>query len=72
MPVVSTLGGWALLGETISMLTVVGFLVIFAGFAVLGSESVDLRRFVPSTRMQRHSTTEQFLSLEDARGERAD
>lgn len=40
VPVVATLGGWALLGETVSALTVVGFLVVFAGFAVIGSESV--------------------------------
>ena len=43
VPVVSTLGGWALLGERIAPLAVVGFLTIFAGFAVIGSESVDLR-----------------------------
>ena len=42
VPVVATLGGWALLGETISGLAVAGFLVIFAGFVVLGSESLDL------------------------------
>lgn len=41
-PVVATLGGWALLGETISALAVAGFLTIFAGFAVIGSESVDV------------------------------
>ncbi|MDS0259057.1 DMT family transporter [Haloarcula sp. S1CR25-12] len=39
VPVVSTLGGWALLGETVSPLAGVGFLVVFAGFAILGSES---------------------------------
>ncbi|MDG5818433.1 DMT family transporter [Natronococcus sp. A-GB7] len=43
VPVVSTLGGWAILGERIAPLAVVGFLTIFAGFAVLGSESVDVR-----------------------------
>jgi drug/metabolite transporter (DMT)-like permease len=43
VPVVSTLGGWAILGEQIAPLAVVGFLTIFAGFAVLGSESVDVR-----------------------------
>jgi len=41
VPVVATLGGWALLGETISGLAVAGFAVIFAGFVVIGSESVD-------------------------------
>ena len=43
VPVVSTLGGWAILGEQIAPLAVVGFLTIFAGFAILGSESVDVR-----------------------------
>ncbi|GGN90535.1 DMT family transporter [Haloarcula pellucida] len=42
VPVVSTLGGWALLGESISELAVVGFLTIFVGFAVLGSESIAI------------------------------
>ena len=40
VPVVATLGGWVLLGETISALTVAGFLTVFAGFAVIGSESI--------------------------------
>lgn len=40
VPAVATLGGWLLLGETISELTVVGFAVIVAGFAVLGSHSI--------------------------------
>jgi len=43
VPVVSTLGGWALLDEQISGLAIVGFLTIFAGFAVLGTEDVDVR-----------------------------
>ncbi|WP_137283833.1 DMT family transporter [Halorussus salinisoli] len=43
VPVVATLGGWALLGENVSSLAVAGFLTIFAGFAVLGSESIDVR-----------------------------
>ena len=42
VPVVATLGGWALLAEAIAPTAVAGFLTIFAGFAVLGSESVDL------------------------------
>jgi drug/metabolite transporter (DMT)-like permease len=42
VPVVAALGGWTLLGETISTLAVVGFLTIFTGFAVIGSDSVDL------------------------------
>jgi len=40
VPAVATLGGWALLGETISVMTAVGFLTVFAGFALLGSESI--------------------------------
>lgn len=46
VPVVATLGGSVLLGESISSLTVVGFGIIFAGFAVLGGDSVytELRR----------------------------
>ncbi|WP_248895525.1 DMT family transporter [Haloplanus halobius] len=44
VPVVAAVGGWALLGETISTLAVAGFLTIFAGFAVLGSESIDTHR----------------------------
>ncbi|OAQ54657.1 membrane protein [Natrinema mahii] len=55
VPVVSTLGGWALLGETIDVLAIAGFLTIFAGFAVLGSKSVDLRslreRLTPDPRL---------------------
>ena len=41
VPVVATLGGAALLGESVSTLTLVGFATIFAGFAVLGSESIE-------------------------------
>jgi len=40
VPTVATVGGWALLGETVSTLTVVGFVVIVAGFAVIGSRSL--------------------------------
>ncbi|MEF8827227.1 MAG: DMT family transporter [Halapricum sp.] len=40
VPAVATLGGWVLLGEAVSTLTVVGFLTIAAGFAVIGSESI--------------------------------
>ncbi|UPV74204.1 DMT family transporter [Halorussus limi] len=48
VPVVATLGGWALLGEAVSPLAVAGFLTIFAGFAVLGSESVDVGAYLPA------------------------
>ncbi|WP_136601360.1 DMT family transporter [Salinigranum halophilum] len=40
VPIVATLGGSVLLGESISTSTVVGFAIIFAGFAVLASESI--------------------------------
>lgn len=42
VPVVSTLGGWALLNESVSPLAGVGFLTVFAGFAIIGSESVSV------------------------------
>ncbi|WP_338739640.1 DMT family transporter [Haloplanus salilacus] len=42
VPVVAALGGWMLLGETISAVAVAGFVTIFTGFLVLGSESADL------------------------------
>ncbi|WP_306052943.1 DMT family transporter [Natronococcus wangiae] len=48
VPVVSTLGGWALLDERVAPLAIVGFLTIFAGFAILGSESIDVRSRLPS------------------------
>ena len=35
IPIVATLAGWVLLGEGISTTTVLGFLVIFAGFVLL-------------------------------------
>lgn len=42
VPVVASIGGWALLGETISALAVAGFLTILTGFVVLGSDSIDV------------------------------
>ncbi|WP_245835266.1 DMT family transporter [Natronolimnobius baerhuensis] len=48
VPVISTLGGWALLDEQLAPSAVFGFLTIFAGFAILGSESVDLRSRLPA------------------------
>ena len=58
VPVVTTLGGWALLGETVSALAVVGFLTIFAGFAVIGSESVDFRTWLPDAVADRADAEE--------------
>jgi len=48
VPAVATLGGWALLGETVTSLTLLGFLTVFAGFAVIGSESVAVRDLLAS------------------------
>ncbi|WP_097008340.1 DMT family transporter [Natronoarchaeum philippinense] len=62
VPAVSTLGGWALLGESIAPLAILGFLTIFAGFAVLGSEEVD------AAALRRRLATR----LPDAVAERAD
>lgn len=39
-PVVSAIGGWLLLDETLPPIAVAGFAVIFAGFLVLTSESI--------------------------------
>lgn len=49
VPLAATVGGWAILGETVSAFTVLGFLVVFTGFAVIGSENVDVdvRDFLP-------------------------
>jgi drug/metabolite transporter (DMT)-like permease len=65
VPLVATLGGWALLGETISGLAVAGFLVVFAGFAVIGSESFarpGLRETLPGRLLASGS----LRSLDDA------
>lgn len=39
-PVISAVGGWLLLGESMSVLTVAGFAVVFGGFLILGSDSI--------------------------------
>lgn len=65
VPVVATLGGWALLGETVSALAVGGFLVVAAGFAVIGSESFErapLRETLPG----RILASESPLAVDDA------
>jgi drug/metabolite transporter (DMT)-like permease len=38
VPVVATVGGAGLLGESVSSSTLLGFVVIFAGFAVLAGD----------------------------------
>ncbi|WP_415382454.1 DMT family transporter [Halosimplex sp. TS25] len=65
VPVVATLGGWALLGETVSALAVVGFLVIFAGFAIIGSASLDEPWF-RGTLPGRLTASESFFPLDDS------
>ncbi|WP_435335901.1 DMT family transporter [Haloarchaeobius sp. TZWWS8] len=47
-PVVATLGGWALLSESIAPSAMLGFGIIFAGFALIGSESIDAAGVLPS------------------------
>jgi len=39
-PVVATLGGWLLLGESLSAMTVAGFGVIVVGFGIIGSDAL--------------------------------
>lgn len=40
VPVVATLGGWALLGESVSQSTLAGFAVIALGFGIVGHEPI--------------------------------
>jgi len=47
-PVVATLGGWLLLGEPLSAMTVAGFDVIVVGFGIIGAEEL-----VPLARRSR-------------------
>lgn len=42
VPVVSAIGGWALLGETVPPVSLFGFLVIFAGFLLIAGFSPKL------------------------------
>ena len=74
VPLVATLGGWALLGETIAPLTVVGFLTVLAGFAVLGSGSlaVPIRTAVPAAVARRRSGSHPSVGSEGAWGGRSD
>ncbi|SDR02795.1 Permease of the drug/metabolite transporter (DMT) superfamily [Natronobacterium texcoconense] len=70
VPAVSTVGGWALLGESIAPLAILGFLTIFAGFAVLGSESIDVRSLAP-TSVHRSSDGSTAVA-DEPRGYRSD
>ncbi|MBX0323633.1 DMT family transporter [Halomicroarcula sp. F13] len=72
VPVVSTLGGWALLGESISEFTVVGFLTVFAGFVVLGSESLSLPALGTSLPREAAASTDALGVGEDATGFESD
>jgi drug/metabolite transporter (DMT)-like permease len=58
VPVVAALGGWALLGEFVSSLAIGGFVTIFAGFAVIGSESVDVRARLCEIRARASPSTD--------------
>ncbi|WP_122087953.1 DMT family transporter [Halalkalicoccus subterraneus] len=40
VPVVAAVGGWAVLGEPITATTATGFLVVFAGFAIINREQL--------------------------------
>lgn len=55
VPIVSAVGGWALLGETLSTLSVAGFGVIFVGFLLVSGHSVRPSRIV------RRVTPERFV-----------
>ncbi|WP_254761432.1 DMT family transporter [Natrinema marinum] len=72
VPVVSTLGGWALLGETVDALAVAGFLTIFAGFVVLGSASIDFGSLLPSVLTDAPRTDDESTVREEPRGYRSD
>lgn len=72
VPVVSTLGGWALLGENISTFAVAGFLTIFAGFALLASGSMDPESVLPATLGNRGVAEEKPCVREEPTGFRSD
>jgi drug/metabolite transporter (DMT)-like permease len=48
-PAVATLGGWLLLGESLSAMTITGFGVIVVGFGIIGSDAL-----APLARRSRH------------------
>jgi drug/metabolite transporter (DMT)-like permease len=53
-PIFATLGGWLLLGESLSITTITGFGVVVIGFAILGHESLipPVRRAIGQVRWQ--------------------
>ncbi|WP_435320643.1 DMT family transporter [Haloarchaeobius sp. TZWSO28] len=71
-PIVATLGGWALLSESISTSAVLGFVVIFAGFVVLGSDSIDIGDVLPSFWQENSDETHTFAIDGEARGFESD
>lgn len=40
-PVVATIGGWFFLGESITINSVIGFIIIFVGFVIIGLNSIQ-------------------------------
>jgi len=59
-PIFATLGGWLLLGESLTATTITGFGVVVVGFAIIGHESLApvVRRIVArSTGRQPWSDT---------------
>ena len=72
VPVVSTLGGWAVLGEAITPTAVAGFLTIFAGFAVLGSESVDVRGLLSDRTEEADAVADSLGFADEPRGFESD
>ncbi|NHN62336.1 EamA/RhaT family transporter, partial [Haloarcula sp. JP-Z28] len=64
--------GWALLGEAITPTAVAGFLTIFTGFVVLGSESVDIRALLPATTDEGDTVSESLGIADEQRGFESD
>ena len=72
VPVVATLGGVALLGETVSTLAIAGFLAIFLGFAVIGSGSIDVGAHLPDGVWHRRTTESPSGVMDDSYGVESD
>jgi drug/metabolite transporter (DMT)-like permease len=60
VPIVASLGGWTLLGEEISALTIVGFVTIFLGFAIIGRQPIatELSRLQDTAMFERRGGSE--------------
>lgn len=74
VPVVAAVGGWALLGELVSAVAVGGFVTIFAGFAVIGSESLDVHATYCRLRARLRPSTADAATdaMDGSRGVEAD